>query len=169
MPSVGDGPKFRLVQEALHFRSLAMIFTGSAELTIDAKGRLAIPAKFRSLLRPERDGTAWYCVPWRKHLLMLFTEARFQELAEKGPATLMPPAQQAEAQADYFGFTERLEVDSAGRINIPQLHLELTELGKDVVMVGAGPRLEVMDRATWQKDLRDRFNKLPGVMQKLES
>ena len=168
MLSVGDGPKFRLVQEALHFRSLAMIFTGSAELTIDAKGRLAIPAKFRSLLRPERDGTAWYCVPWRKHLLMLFTEARFQELAEKGPATLMPPAQQAEAQADYFGFTERLEVDSAGRINIPQLHLELTELGKDVVMVGAGPRLEVMDRATWQKDLRDRFSKLPGVMQKLE-
>jgi MraZ protein len=145
-----------------------MIFTGHAELTIDAKGRLQVPAKFQRLLRPERDGSAWYCVPWRRHLLMLFTESRFQELAERGPATLTPPDAQASAQADYFGLTERVESDSAGRVMIPKLLLELTEMGSDVVMVGAGPRLEVWDREDWSKGVQQRFASLPGVMRRLE-
>ena len=40
-----------------------MIFTGYYEHTIDAKHRLAIPAKFRSRLDPQRDGTALVMVP----------------------------------------------------------------------------------------------------------
>ena len=41
-----------------------MLFTGHSEHTIDAKLRLAIPAKYRNNLTPERDGLAWFCVPW---------------------------------------------------------------------------------------------------------
>lgn len=146
-----------------------MIFTGHAELTIDAKGRLFLPSKFRGILRPERDGTAWYCVPWRKHLLMLYTEARFQALAEQGPSSLAPPLEQASAQADYFGLTERIEMDSAGRMVIPKLHMELTEMTTSVVLVGAGPRLEVWDQASWASGLQDRFRKLPDLMRRLEN
>jgi MraZ protein len=145
-----------------------VIFTGHAELTIDDKGRLQIPSKHRAIWRPERDGNAWYCVPWRKGLLMLFTEARFMSLAEKGPATLTPPAQEGEAQANYFGLTERLELDSAGRVMIPRLHMGLTGLSRDVVVVGAGPRLEVWDKKAWMDDLDARFRNLPDVMNALE-
>lgn len=146
-----------------------MIFTGHAELTIDPKGRVQVPSKFRALLRPERDGTAWYCVPWRKHLLMLFTEARFQALAEKGPASLTPALEQASAQADYFGMTERLEMDSAGRIMIPRHQLDMTAMVTgDVVMVGAGPRLELWQRDAWKQGLDQRFKNLPDAMRKLE-
>ncbi len=148
-----------------------MIFTGHAELTIDPKGRLAIPAKHRALLRPERDGTAWYCVPWRKGLLMLFTEGRFMTLAERGDATLTPQGEQAGAEANYFGLTERVEMDSAGRIVLPRLHQELTGLHAEsgVVLIGAGPRLEVWEKSAWTQGLQQRFADLPGLMQRLES
>ncbi len=41
-----------------------MHFTGYSEHTIDAKQRLAIPAKYRAQWDDKRDGTAWYGVPW---------------------------------------------------------------------------------------------------------
>jgi MraZ protein len=145
-----------------------MIFTGHAELTIDAKQRLAIPAKHRALLRPERDGTAWYCVPWSGGKLMLYTEARFQELAERGRGTLTPGEDEAGLEANFFGLTERLEMDSAGRINIPRLHLDLTGISSDVVMIGSGRRLEVWDRQAWTAGLAERFQGLPGLVRKLE-
>ncbi len=145
-----------------------MIFTGHAELTIDAKQRLAIPAKHRALLRPERDGTAWYCVPWSGGKLMLYTEARFQELAERGRGTLTPGEDEAGLEANFFGLTERLEMDSAGRINIPRLHLDLTGIGSEVVMIGSGRRLEVWDRQAWTAGLAERFQGLPGLVRKLE-
>ena len=145
-----------------------MIFTGHAELTIDAKQRLAIPSKYRSLLKPERDGTAWCCVPWQNKSLMLFTEARFNELAEKRGGTLTPGAEQQVAESDFFGLTERLEMDSAGRIALPRLHLQLTKLGTDVVMIGSGRRLEVRDRQAWMDGLEDRFANLPALVKKLE-
>jgi MraZ protein len=145
-----------------------MIFTGHAELTIDAKQRLAIPAKHRALLRPERDGTAWYCVPWTGGKLMLYTEARFHELAERGRATLTPGEEEAGLEANFFGLTERLEMDSAGRISIPRLHLELTGIGNEVVMIGSGRRLEVWDRQAWTAGLAERFRNLPGLVRKIE-
>jgi MraZ protein len=145
-----------------------MIFTGHAELTIDAKQRLAIPAKHRALLRPERDGNAWYCVPWPSHALMLYTEARFQELAQKGNATLTPGEDEAGLEANLFGLTERLEMDSAGRISIPRLHLDLAKIGTDVVMIGSGTRLEVWNREAWTAGLEERFRNLPALVRKIE-
>jgi MraZ protein len=145
-----------------------MIFTGHAELTIDAKQRLAIPAKHRALLNPERDGTAWYCVPWPGRRLMLYTEARFNELAEKGEATLTPREEEAGLEANFFGLTERLEMDSAGRITIPRMLLDLAKVGTDVVMVGAGRRLEVWSKEEWSPGLEERFASLPGLIRKIE-
>src|SRR5947207_15740221 len=145
-----------------------MIFTGHAELTIDAKQRLAVPAKHRALLSPEIDGAAWYCVPWSKKRLMLYTQARFTELAEKGEATLTPGEDEAGLEANFFGLTERLEMDAAGRITIPRLHLDLTKIGTEVVMIGAGRRLEVWDKEAWSPGLEDRFASLPGLIRKIE-
>lgn len=137
-----------------------MIFTGFAELTIDAKQRLAIPAKFRSLLDPARDGDAFYCIPWPGHGLMLFTQPMFRQFASQAEGTLTPGEDEQEFETSFFGLTERLELDSAGRITIPKLHLELTKLPSEVVVVGARYRLEVMDRAAWAAGMQGRFEKL---------
>jgi MraZ protein len=146
-----------------------MLFTGHAELTIDAKQRLAVPAKYRNQWDDARDGKAWYCVPWPGGILRLYTERCFEGLATQKHQTLTPDEDASALEADLFSLAERIEPDSAGRISLPKQHLELSELGTEVVVIGAGNRLEVRDRAAWQQTLAQRFARLPTLVAKIES
>jgi MraZ protein len=146
-----------------------MIFTGHAPLTIDAKFRLAIPAKQRALLVPERDGNAFYTVPWKHQRLLIFTEASFIALTRARAQSLAPSEDAEEGEPDYFGMADRSELDSAGRIAIPKFQLELTGLRSDVMLVGAGQRMELWDRETWEQGMAERFKRLPSTMRRTES
>lgn len=144
-----------------------MFFTGSSDITIDSKQRLAIPAKFRSQLDPERD-TAWYCVPWPGGILRLYSVTEYSSLTARWDRTLIPGADQADLEAEIFGSTERLEMDSAGRITIPRPMLDMAGLGTEVVVIGALSRLEVRDREAWKAGRNERFARLPSVVEKIE-
>lgn len=146
-----------------------MIFTGEVELNIDPKQRLAVPAKIRARLDPAKDGTAWYCVPWGSKRLMLYTERRFEELAEaREKATLTPDEDEAMVASSFYGMCERLEMDSAGRIVIPRAHQELAGLSTNVVLVGAGKYLVIWDRETWNSGKAERNRNLPAAMKQLQ-
>lgn len=145
-----------------------MLFTGLAELTIDAKQRLAIPAKYRSQIDESRDGRAWICVPWPEgSLLRLYTEAEFARISSAeiaGRETLIPSPEQAELEAAFFSLSERIEPDSAGRLTLPRLHLELVSMPQDVVMLGVRNRLEVRGRDAWKQNFKeDTFLKMPTL------
>jgi MraZ protein len=147
-----------------------VLFTGHSEHGIDAKLRLAIPAKHRSQVDAERDGPAWYCVPWADGSLRLYTERTFKELAARMDQTLTPDADRAELDAVLFGLAERLEMDGQNRIGLPKHHLELTGLSAtEVVVIGAGNRLEIRDRAAWLAGQRERFAKLPTLVARIEA
>lgn len=148
-----------------------MLFTGHSDHAIDAKLRLAIPAKYRNQLTPERDGAAWYCVP-AQGMLRLFTEKMFERLASDMGSTLFPGPDQADLEANFFSLAERLEMDAQGRIPLPKRHLELAGLGlgggaQDVVIVGARNRLEVRDRAAWMAGEQERFTRLPELVSRM--
>jgi len=146
-----------------------VLFTGFAECTIDAKMRLAIPAKHRAAWNEKRDGAGWYCVPWPGGVLRLFTESRFNQLAEQAPQTLTPEADEADLEASLYGLAERLEMDSAGRVTLPRSHIEFAGLTTDVVVVGVRTRLEVHDRAAWLREVPNRFARLPALVAQIES
>lgn len=145
-----------------------MLFTGQSEHSIDAKQRLAIPAKYRNQWDASRDGGAWICVPWPTGHLRLYTESTFASLARQTDMSLTPDEDLAELQTTIFGLAERLEMDSAGRVIIPQQHLKLTGLGSDVAIVGAGDRLEVRARGEWTGTTADRFKALPNLIERIQ-
>jgi MraZ protein len=144
-----------------------VLFTGHYEHTIDAKHRLAIPADIRSRWNPVTDGAAFFAVPWVGGVIRLYTESDFHQRAGAAPLTLTPDEDEAELQATLFGLSRRIDLDSAGRIRIPEDLLELTGLQSDVVLVGAGDRLEIRDRAAWAASKSDRLNKLPELMRRI--
>ncbi len=146
-----------------------MLFTGHAEATIDAKGRLGIPSKFRSKVDPGQEGPEWVCVPWPGGVLRVYTAKRFEELASRGASSLTPDQDLAELQSTLYGMAESVEPDGAGRISLPKHLVELVKVGSEVVVVGAGDRLEVHDRATWQQSLEKRFSNLPSLVARLGS
>lgn len=145
-----------------------MLFTGHSEHTIDPKQRLAIPARYRNQWNAERDGGAWICIPWPTGHLRLYSEAAFTHMARQGEMSLIPDQVTSELEVSLYGFAERLEMDSTGRITLPREHLEMTGLATDVVVVGAGTRLEVRSKSDWQASAMDRFKSLPDLVQRMQ-
>lgn len=146
-----------------------MLFTGNAEVTIDPKQRLAVPAKYRSQVEASGVEPAWRCLPWPDGRLRLYPDKTFETLASRLPTSLVPDTDEAELQRSLFGLAERLEPDSVGRITIPKVQLDLAGLTTEVMVVGAGDRLEVTDRAKWKATLRDQFQNLPMLVARLQS
>lgn len=142
-----------------------MLFTGTSDHTIDAKSRLAIPAKHRSQVG---ESSAWYCVPWPGGVLRLYPESTFRELATRPEQSLTPSEDEASVEASVFGFAERLEPDGQGRIALPRLHLELTEIKSgEVVVLGVRNRLEVRERSAWEAQRQAQFARLPDLVGRL--
>ncbi|MBX3390298.1 MAG: hypothetical protein KF691_12690 [Phycisphaeraceae bacterium] len=149
---------------------VSVLFTGSTELTIDAKQRLAIPAKYRSQWNEGIDGKAWICVPWPEGMLLrLYPEGTFERIANlqnAGRETLMPSSDQAQLEAEFFSLAERVEPDSAGRLSLPKQHLELVGMPSEVVVIGVRDRLEVRGRDAWKPNLKERFQTMPRLAEK---
>ena len=146
-----------------------MLLIGQFEHTIDAKGRLAIPAEIRARWIAERDGGAWFAVPWSGGRIRLYTETEFNKRATAALGTGLTPSEElAELQSVLFGLSARIETDSVGRARIPDSMLAAAGLGKEVVLVGCGDRLEIRDRAGWKDGDEARLNSLPELLRKLE-
>lgn len=148
-----------------------MLFTSHYEHSIDAKHRLAIPAEIRAQWRPEVHGSAWFATPWviGGGVIRLYTEADFRSRAAASPLGLTPDEDEARLRTTLFGLSARLEMDAAGRIRIPDGMLTLVGLRSEVVLVGAGEWLEVMDRASWRESMSERLAQLPELMARIEA
>lgn len=155
----------------------AVLFTGYAELVVDPKGRLAIPAKFRTSQTVGRSGgsedstsTVWRCMPFPGDTLRLFTEERFVErFGGEDSRSLAEDPDEADLETRLFSLTEKLETDSAGRIVIPKLHQQLARLETEVVVLGVRDHLEVKNRSSWKANLESDFQQLRLLMDRVSS
>lgn len=137
-----------------------MIFTGYYEHTIDAKHRLAIPAKFRSRLDPERDGTALVMVPGQpSNTLWLYTERHFESLAERVDSALIPDDDQLRLDQVFFTLAEILDLDSQGRILVPERMMARVGLGREVMICGVRDHAEIWPRENFEKKVDEGWNR----------
>jgi len=137
-----------------------MIFTGFSEHGIDAKNRLAIPAKFRSRLDPDRDGEAFVIVPGQPpDTLWLYPERHFERLADRAESSLIPEDSQLVFEQGFFPMAERAELDKQGRILIPDKMLRRAGLGREVVICGVRDHLEIRSREAFESRLDEAWAK----------
>ncbi|MEL7474039.1 MAG: hypothetical protein AAGK04_12045 [Planctomycetota bacterium] len=148
-----------------------MIFSGKAELTIDAQGRVQIPAKIRAAWNPEIHGDHWTCIPWPEQggMLRLFPVKTFTSIGAATPNSLTTSGQASELEAQIFGMAEPLRPDKADRVKLPQDHIDLVGLPKEVVLLGVRDRLEIRDRAAWKNAFKDTFQNLPRLAKEMHA
>jgi MraZ protein len=153
-----------------------LLLTGHAELTIDAKGRLAIPSKYRaqaaraaSPVSDEPPTVPWVAVPWPNGALRLYPAATFERLAAAEDESLTPASEEAELEITLFGLAETVEPDKAGRVVLPKGLVKMVGLPNEVVVIGVRNRIEVRDRATWQAEREQRFRALPELVAKVDA
>ncbi len=146
-----------------------MSLIGQAEVSIDSKSRLPIPAKFRteSAADAEAPRQVWISTPRADGTLWLFPSATFHALAGSVEQPLSPNEDLAELNRVLFGYSERITEDSAHRLTLPRKHLELVGLPKDVTLVGTLNHLEVHDREDWLSREADRLARLPDLSARL--
>ena len=121
------------------------MFMGEYNHTIDAKGRLIIPSKFREIL-----GDAFVVTKGLDGCLFVYDNEEWQRFEEK-LRTLPITNKEARQFVRFFlaGATEA-EVDKQGRILIPNVLREFAQLTKDVVLVGVGSRIEIWGRGRFE-------------------
>lgn len=140
------------------------MFRGSTYLSLDAKGRFAIPTKQRERLLAVGDSNLILTVD-RARCLLLFP-AKTWELVERDFADL--PAFDEAARSVlrlYLGHAEELEMDAQGRILLPQHLREFAFLDKRIVLVGQGGKFEIWDEQRWKdKTLADLEDQSIGEM-----
>jgi len=111
---------------------------------MDAKGRVAVPAKFRDDL-----GEVFYITKGLDGCLFALSATEWQKLQEKMKA--MPIAKSLPLQRFFFSGAAEVETDKQGRILIPAHLREYASLDKDITFTGVSARAEIWDSGKWQK------------------
>ncbi|HAM87920.1 MAG: Protein MraZ [Candidatus Falkowbacteria bacterium GW2011_GWC2_38_22] len=122
------------------------MFIGEYKHNLDSKGRLAVPAKFRSLLDSGAVVTRGL-----DNCLFLYPKAEWQKIAEK-LANL--PISQAKARAFsrlMLAGAMDVDFDSQGRITLPEYLRKFCGLEKNTIIAGLYDRLEIWDEEKWNK------------------
>ncbi len=126
------------------------MFTGSTQMALDGKGRLAIPARLRERLAGVCGGHLVLTADPTSGCLLLYPYPEWEKIAAKLNAlpSLDPIAK--ELKRLVIGSAEEVEPDGAGRILIPPMLRRFAKLEKSVALVGQGEKFELWDDATWQ-------------------
>jgi len=140
-------------------RIAIVLFTGEFEHTIDSKGRMAIPSEIRSRMKKVEDGEAFYLTLGANRALRLYPEKGFERLAAMIEEGLVTDEAVQEFDQLLFPLSRRLELDSAGRIRLPDKMMERAGLGKDVVLIGVRDHLQIRDLKQWNAELEERLAK----------
>src|SRR6185503_6776252 len=124
------------------------VFRGITQLVLDAKGRLAIPAKHRDPLTPAGDGRLVLTAD-PSRCLLLYPLAAWEPIQARLMAKSSFNEKIRSLQRLIVGHADDVEIDAAGRILVPPALRRYANLDKHVVLVGQGRKFELWNDAAW--------------------
>lgn len=122
------------------------MFLGEYQHTLDAKGRVSLPAKFRL----QMTGKVVVAKGIDKNLYV-YEADEYEKFVNELTSRNEFNAKMRQLRAFFTGGASETDLDSAGRISIPSTLRDHAGLGKDVSVVGNGTRIEIWDTAAWQR------------------
>ena len=128
------------------------MFRGATNLSMDAKGRLAVPAKHRDALLAQSAGEIVLTAhPHR--CLLLYPQPAWEPIQAKMMGLSSYDKQSSALQRLLVGYAEDLTLDGAGRLLVSPVLRDFAGLTKDVMLVGQGSHFELWSMDAWRKQL----------------
>jgi len=144
----------------------ARLFRGVTQLTLDAKGRLAVPAKHRDALAADGEPVVLTADPSR--CLLLYPRSAWEPIQEKLMSFSSFDERIRSLQRLIVGHADDVEIDAAGRILVPPALRQYARLDKHVMFVGQGNKFELWDEAAWAQQTAQAItfpaNGLPSAL-----
>lgn len=130
------------------------MFQGATELSLDAKGRLAIPSRHRDALQTQAEGNLVLTAhPHR--CLLLYPRPAWEPIRSRIMAFPSLDPQASKLQRLLVGFAEEVGMDGAGRVLISPELRKFAVLDKRVMMVGQGSHFEIWSLEAWEAQLNE--------------
>lgn len=126
------------------------MFYGEYIHSIDRKGRLILPAKFREAAKTHFV-EKFYITRGLDKCLFMFSEEEWRSQESKFKAIPFTKQQARTFNRLYFSGAVEVIPDGQGRILLPQYLKEFAEIKKDVVIVGVSNRIEVWSKDKWSE------------------
>ena len=127
-----------------------MTFVGTFEHTLDKKGRLVLPAKFRKQLSQQDPA---YLSPGRGKCLALWPEEQYEKFLDRLTETARQHGSDSSNALVLRALTAQSSTvlpDAQGRVLLTESLLNYARLDRDVVLVGARDHIEIWDRQAWE-------------------
>ena len=125
------------------------MFRGVQHINMDAKGRMAVPARQRDALASQSAGCVVITIDTQSPCLAIYPLPEWEriEAAVQALPALKPAVKRF--QRLVLGYATDLELDGSGRILLPQSLRDYARLEKKVVLVGQGNKLELWSEDLW--------------------
>ena len=125
------------------------MFRGVQHINMDAKGRLAMPARQREPLLSHCGGQIVVTIDTQSNCLVIYPLPEWERIEQdiQSLPALKPAVKRF--QRLMLGYATDLELDGNGRMLLPQSLREYAQLEKKLVLVGQGNKLELWSEALW--------------------
>ncbi len=138
------------------------MFYGEYEHSIDRKGRLIIPSKFREVFK-ENYVERFFVTRGLDTCLFVFAEDEWRKQESRFRSLPVTSAEARNFNRIYFSGACEVTCDKQGRILVPQYLKDFAKIKNDVMIVGVSNRMEIWSRDMWAdfyKNTKDTFEKM---------
>lgn len=141
------------------------MFMGEYQHSMDDKGRLIMPAKFRESL-----GDKFIITRGLDNCLFVYTHEEWRILEEKLKSLPMTQKNARAFVRFFFSGATEAELDKSGRVSLPQNLREYATLEKEVIIIGVSNRLELWSKDNWNSYMAmtaDSYEEIAETMEEL--
>tara|TARA_B100000959_G_scaffold260036_1_gene296172 strand:- start:3575 stop:4033 length:459 start_codon:yes stop_codon:yes gene_type:complete len=129
---------------------MKMMFRGATKVTIDAKGRLAMPTRYRGRIISRCDGQLVVTVD-KDYCLLVYPYPDWEEIERKLMRLPSLNKQARRLQRLMVGYATEIEMDGNGRILLSKELREFSSIDRQSILIGQGNKFELWDDESWNK------------------
>jgi len=133
-----------------------MMLRGVHTLALDAKGRIAVPSRYRALLQSMAEGALVTTIDTEARCLLIYPLPEWEVIQEKISALSSFNKAARRIQRLLVGHATDVEMDASGRVLVPPPLRDYAELDKKVVLLGQGNKFELWSEEQWAQT-RDAY------------
>jgi len=129
-------------------------FRGVSNLSLDAKGRIVLPARYRERLLEICQSQLIVTIDTDQPCLLIYPQPEWELIEDKIAALPSFNPTTRRIQRLLIGHATEVEVDANGRMLLSNPLREFAQLGKKVVLIGQGKKFELWDEALWGERMK---------------